>query len=221
MALQARTRVIARLAPALRRWQTWVVVFLWVAVAYVSYLLVTGLLTPAAPITSADNAMVMRGITAQGEHGRSGWKFEADSSEISEDGFTTTYRGVHNATYFRDGRPAYRLAAGVVTVDSRNQNYSATGGVHVRSTSPTLPEDLQTDSAYWQQSEQMLTCSTPTRFIYHGTTLHTTNMTVNMQTGAAQLGNTTIDYEKGPASPTPSVSAGPITTSPAPSSTNR
>lgn len=213
--------MIDRLAPALRRWQTWAVIFLWVAVAYVSYLLVTGLLTPAAPITSADNGMLMRGITAQGEHGHSGWKFEADSSEISEDGYTTTYRGVHNATYFRDGRPAYRLTAGVVTVDSRNQNYSASGGVHVRSTSPTMPEDLQTDSAYWQQAEQTLTCATPTRFIYHGTTLHTTNMTVNMETGASRLGNTTIDYEKGPASPTPSVSAGPITISPAPSSTNR
>jgi hypothetical protein len=221
MAFEARTRMIERLPPALRRWQAWVGIFLWVCVAYVSYLLVSGLLTPAAPTTATDNQMVMHGITAQGEHGHSGWKFEADSSEISADGYTTTYRGVHDATYSRDGKPAYRLTAGVVTVDSRNQNYSATGGVHVLSTSPTMPEDLLTDSAYWEQADQTLTCTTPTRFIYHGTTLHTTNMTVDMETGASQLGDTSIDYTKGPSSPTPSVSAAPITISPAPTSTNR
>jgi len=213
--------VIERVTPALRRWQTWVSIFLWVAVAYVCFLLITGLLTPAAPTTSTDNQMVMHGIAAQGQHGRNGWKFEADSSEISADGYTTTYRGVHDATYSRDGRPTYRLTAGVVTVDSRNQNYSATGGVHVRSASPTMPEDLQTDSAYWEQAEQTLTCTAPTRFIYHGTTMHTSNMTVNMETGAAQLGDTAIDYVKGSPTPSVSVSAAPITISPTPTSTNR
>ena len=213
--------MIARFAPALRRWQTWVVTFIWICVLYVAYLLVTGLLTPAAPSGTMDSQMVMRGIAAEGEHGHSGWKFKADSSEISSDGYSTTYHGVHDATFFRDGRPAYQLSAAVVTVDSRNQNYSATGGVHVRSTSETLPEDLVTDNAYWEQGDQTLICTSPTRFVYHGTTLHTSNMTVHMDTGASQLGVTTIDYEKPPGSPTPSVSAGPITPSPAPTSTSR
>ena len=230
--------MIARLAPALRRWQTWGLLVLGACVLYVSYLLVTGLLTPAEPTTAADNEMVMKGIVSQGQHDRNGWKFQADSSEISADGYTTTYRGVHDATFFRDGKPAYRLAAAVVTVDSRNQNYSATGGVHVWSTSPTLPEDLQTDSAFWEQVDQTLTCTTATRFVYHGTTLNTSNMTVNLDTGASQLGNTSIDYTKPPPSPgtlnsgapalfapaavpTPAVSAGPLTPSPAPTSTSR
>jgi len=213
--------VIARVAPALRRWQTWAVIFIWICVLYVTYLLVTGLLTPSAPTGTMDSQMVMHGIAAQGEHGRSGWKFEANSSEISSDGYTTTYHGVHNATYFRDGKPAYRLSAAVVTVDTRNQNYSATGGVHVWSTSQTLPEELETDNAFWEQADQTLICTSPTRFVYHGTTLHTSNLNVNMDTGASQLGVTTIDYEKVPGSPTPSVSAGPITPSPAPTSTSR
>jgi LPS export ABC transporter protein LptC len=199
MAIEARPRMIERMPPVMRRWQTWGWIFIGV-----------GLLTPAAPNAALDNEMVMHGIAAQGQHGHSGWKFEAASSEISPDGYTTTYHNVRNATFLRDGKPAYRLTANVVTVDSRNQNYSASGGVHVWSTTPTLPEELQTENAYWDQSSQTLTCTTATRFVYHGTVMHTTHMTVNMKTGASQLGDTSIDYTKPPASPTPSVSVAPL-----------
>ena len=207
--------MIERLGPALRRWQTWGWLLLAVGIAYLAYLLVTGLLTPAEPTTPTDTQMIMRNIAAQGQHGHNGWQFDAKSSEISPDGYTTTYHGVHDATFFRDGKPAYKLQATMVTVDSRNQNYSASGGVHVHSTSPTLPEDLQTENTYWDQADQTLTCPTPTRFVYHETIMHTTHMTVNLKTGASQLGDTSIDYAKppasqGPASPSPAVSARPI-----------
>lgn len=203
-----------QIAPALRRWQTWGWVFLVVAICYVIYLLVSGLLTPETPTTPTDNQMTMQQIVGVGQHGRSGWKFEAETSQISADGYTTTYKGVRDATFFRDGKPAYHLKADIITVDSRSQNYAANGGVHVWSTAATLPDELQTDSAYWDQSAQTLTSDTPTRFVYHGTTLHTTHMTVNMRTGASQLGDTSVDYVKPPGSPTPSVSAAPLPSAP-------
>jgi hypothetical protein len=216
VAFETRPGVIERIGPALRRWQTWS----WAAVAagalYLAYLLVSGLLTPATPSTSTDNEMMMHGIVSRGQHGHSGWKFIADASEISPDGFSTTYHGVRDATFYRDGVPTYHLTAKVVTADSRNQNYSATGGVHVWSTAKTLPDDLRTDNAYWDQAAQSLTCPTSTQFVYHGTTMRTTHMTVNMQTGASQLGDTSVDYRKPPGSPTPpvpptpSVSVAPI-----------
>ena len=202
--------MIARVVPALRRWQTWGWILVGTTAAYVVYLLVSGLLTPAAPIMAGDNQMIMRNIVAEGSHGTSGWKFVADSSEISPDGYTTTYHGVRDAAFYRDGKPAYRLQADSVVVDSRNQNYAATGGVHVWSTAKTLPDDLRTDNAYWDQASQTLSCSSATRFVYHGTTLNTTHMTVNMQTGAAQLGDTSVDFAATPGPPTPSISAAPI-----------
>jgi LPS export ABC transporter protein LptC len=214
MAFAARPGMIERLAPALRRWQTWLWIALGAVLAYLVYLLVSGLLTPAEPVTPSSSEMVMHDIVSQGQHGRNGWKFEAGSSEISPDGYTTTYHRVSKATFFRDGRPAYRLTADTVTVDTRNQNYSANGGVHVWSTMPTLPEDLQTDNAYWDQSTQMLNCPSLTRFVYHGTVMHTTRMTVNLQTGASELGDTSIDYTKPPPSPTAFVSAAPLSPSP-------
>lgn len=189
--------------------QKWGWIIIGLVAAYVLYLLIAGLLTPEAPTQPGENEMVMRGVVSEGRHGKDGWHFEAAKSEITPDGFTTTYHDVRNATFSRDGKPAYRLTAFLVTVDSRNQNYSATGGVHVWSTDATLPDDLQTDDAYWNQTSQTLTCPGPTSFLYRGTHMHTTHMTVNLQTGASQLGDTTVDYFKIP-SPTPAVSAAPI-----------
>ena len=202
--------MIERRVPLLRRWQTWIWVAGGVAAAYLVYLLVAGLLTPPAPYGPAGNNMVMHDIVSAGGHGDSGWKFEAQSSEISPDGFTTTYNKVRNATFYRKGKPAYHLQADTVTVDSRNQNYSANGSVHVWSTDKALPEDLRTDDAYWNQTAQTLTCPADTTFVYHGSNLKTTRLTVNLQSGAAQLGDTAIDYTTPPPSPTPIVSAGPL-----------
>jgi hypothetical protein len=199
----------------LRRWQTWIWIAGIASAMYLAYLLISGLLTPAAPTTATDSEMVMRGIVSRGQHGDSGWRFVADSSEISPDGYTTTYHGVRDATFLRSGKPVYRLTAGIVTVDARNENYSASGDVHVWSNSPTLPDDLQTEDAYWDQAGQTLTCPTQTRFVYHGTVMRTTHMTVDLDSGASQLGDTSIDYFKAPA---PRVSATP---SPARSSANR
>jgi len=212
MAIEARTRLMGSLYAALRRLK-WGWILLGVVIVYLVYLLIGGLLTPETPTEPGANLMIMRGIVSEGSNGQSGWHFEASQSEISPDGFTTTYHGVKNATFFRNGQPAYRLTANMVTVDSRSLNYSANGGVHVWSTDKTLPDDLQTDDAYWNQGGQMLTCPGATSFLYRGTKMHTTHMTVNLQTGASTLGDTSIDYFKIP-SPTPLISAAPLPTIP-------
>jgi LPS export ABC transporter protein LptC len=171
------------------------------AVGYVIYLLVSGLLTPPLPPAPNGNQMVMRGIESEGRHGKTYWHFAADSSEISPDGYTTTYHNVHDATYYRDGKATYKMTASVVTVDSRNQNYSASGGVHIWSVLPGRTEDFRTEDAFWNDAAQLLTCSTPTRVVYRGSAMHTSGMTVDLRTGAAQMGITSIDYLK--PSPTP------------------
>lgn len=212
--------MIARFPPALRRWQTWGWTLLALGIAYLAYLLISGLLTPEAPVAPSGDQMVMHGIESEGQNGNSAWHFIADSSEISADGYTTTYHNVHDATFNRDRRPLYRLSAATVTVDTRNQNYSANGGVHVWSTDARVPDDLRTEYAFWNQASQTLTCPTATTFLYHGTTMHTTHMTVDMRSGLSQLGDTSFEYFKPPASPTPIVSAAPLpppSASPSPS----
>jgi lipopolysaccharide export system protein LptC len=206
MAIEARARMIRTIAAASRRWQSWVWLAGLAGAGYITYLLVSGLMTPAVPTPPASNQMIMHDIRSQGQHGRGAWKFVADSSAISPDGYTTTYRKVRDATYYRDGKPAYKLTADTVTADTRTQNYSATGGVHVWTVSTAQPDDLRTDDAYCSDAAQTLTCPTPTRFVYNGTTLYTTNMTVNMRTGQTQLGETTIDYQNPSPSPGPSIS---------------
>jgi LPS export ABC transporter protein LptC len=191
-------RAVALIA---RRWQTWV----WIAVlalgGYIVYLLVTGLLTPQEPVQPSDNQMEMHGVVGQGSHGPSHWQFTADSSEISADGYTTTYHGVHQATYYRAGKPAYHLTATTITVDARNQNYTASEGVHMWSVAPHDAEDIRTTDAYWNNSAQLLTCTTPATLIYKGSELRTTGLTVNLRTGLAEFGDTSVDFIR--PSPTP------------------
>ncbi|HEY7994959.1 MAG TPA: LPS export ABC transporter periplasmic protein LptC [Candidatus Eremiobacteraceae bacterium] len=207
--------MIGPLRGVFRRPGAWGWILVGAIVAYLLYLLVAGLLTPEAPTAPGSNLITMRGIVSEGQNGKSGWHFEASRSEVSPDGFTTSYHDVRNATFYREGRPSYRLMAALVSVDSRNQNYSATGGVRVWSTDKALPDDLRTDDAYWNQASQILTCPGPTSFLYRGTTMRTTHMTVNLQSGASQLGDTTIDYFKIP-SPAPLVSAAPLPAAPLP-----
>lgn len=189
----------------LRQWQTWGWAALGAASLYVVYLLVSGLLTPAAPTQPGDSTMSMHGIVSEGRHGRTYWRFTADSSEISADGFTTTYHRVRDATYYRDGKPVYKLTAAQVLVDSRDQNYTASGGVHIWSTDGDR-RDFRTEDAYWNNAAQLLNCTTPTRVVYDGDVLHTSGLSVNLSTGAAEFGNSSLDYVK---------------PSPAPTSTNR
>jgi hypothetical protein len=161
---------------------------------------VSGLLTPPAPTQPGDSMMSMRGIVGEGRHGRTYWRFSADTSDISADGFTTTYHHVRDATYYRDGKPVYQLSAARVMVDSRDQNYTASGGVHVWSTDGDR-RDFRTEDVYWNNAAQLLSCSSPARVVFDGDVLHTTGLSVNLSTGAAVFGNSSLDYVK--PSPTP------------------
>ncbi len=176
-----------------RRPSLWIGIATAASLGTIIYFLVTALLTPDQPSSLGQPQIQMQKIVGQGEHGTQlGWKFAADSSEISTDGMLTTYHHVRRATYFLNGKPAYELTANEVTLDMRSQNYTGSGKVHVWSVRPRDLSDMKTESVAWSNPLQTLTCPASVHVKYKGYDLVTTHLQANFLTGISSLGTTSI-----------------------------
>ncbi len=165
-----------------------------VAIAAVAlYFLISALAMPEPAAPPGQPQIHMQGIVGQGERGTHvGWRFVADSSELSPDGEQTVYHHVRRAIYYLHGKPAYEMTADEVTVDLRSQNYSASGHVHVWSVRPRGVSDFRTDDVLWSNPLQLLTCPGPVKVVYRGIALSTSHLQVNLQNGTSSLGATVI-----------------------------
>jgi hypothetical protein len=175
-------------------WVGAIVVILFGAVAYY---LVTALLMPELPASITQPQIQMHQVIGQGERGTQlGWKFVADSSELSTDGAVTTYHNVRHATYYLNGKPAYELTASGVTLDMRSQSYTASGAVHVWSLRPRDLSDLRTEYLSWNNPLQMLTCPGVVRVRYKGLDVVTSHLEVNFINGTSTFGTTSIHGQR-------------------------
>jgi hypothetical protein len=171
----------------------WVGVISFVLFGAVAYFLITALLTPEQPATIAQPQIQMHQIVGQGERGTQlGWRFVADSSDLSTDGQVTTYHNVRQGIYYLKGKPAYVLTADEVTLDMRSQNYVASGAVHVRSVRPRDLSNLRTENVFWNNPLQTLTCPAQVRVHYKGIDFVTSHLQVNFVSGMSTLGTTSI-----------------------------
>jgi LPS export ABC transporter protein LptC len=159
----------------------------------VVYLLASALLSPDLPANLGQPTIKMNSIEGQGERGNQlGWKFVADSSDISTDGETTTYHHVREGIYYLKGKPAYRLTADSVTLDARSQNYTATGDVHIWSVRPQDVSEVHTQNMSWNNALQMLSCPTQVHVKYKGFDMVSSHLELNLLTGSSTLGATTV-----------------------------
>ena len=157
------------------------------------YFLASALLTPDAPSTLEQQQIKMHRVQGQGQRGdQLGWKFIADSSDISTDGMLTTYHHLRQGTYYLKGKPAYQLTADQVTLDMRTQNYTASGAVHVWSVRPRDLSDLRTDNLDWNNPLQTLNCPSTVRVKYKGFDMVTAHLQANLLSGSSSLGSTSI-----------------------------
>jgi len=171
----------------------WVGGFVIALFAIAGILLLTAFLTPDMKTTMGQPQIQMHQIVGQGERGTQlGWRFEADSSELSTDGQLTTYHGVRKGTYYLNGKPAYELTANQVTLDMRSENYTASGSVHVWSVRKSDLSDLKTETVLWNNPLQTLTCPSKVRVRYKGYNFATTRLQSNFTTGSTSLGTTSI-----------------------------
>jgi hypothetical protein len=191
MALSAR-KLVSDIGPALRRWQTWGIIAVAAFLGMLAYYFVSGMSSPELPPTTAQQLLLMKGITGQAQKGQDlTWRFSAKATNTSPDGMVTTYYQA-TATYYLHGKPAYRLTAPQVHVDLRSQNYSASNGVHVWSVTKPKEEDFKTNYVQWSQTSQALNCPESVRLTYNGSTMVTSHLSVNLRSGETQFGQTSI-----------------------------
>ncbi len=178
-------------------WRTWLgIAGALVAGTYI-YLFVSAILSPSLPPLTGANQVSMQTLNVQGQRGpKLGWAFGADSAQTSTDGGQTTYNGVHNATYYEKGKPAYRLSADSVTLDTRSQNYSATGNVHVWALTGDQPRDIRAQDVDWNQPLQTLTCPGPVTIVFKTSHFVGNDISVDFHDGSIRTGPSTVTYHK-------------------------
>ena len=193
MAFQTR-RALSAVADAFAaRPRLWVGVISFVLFGAVAYFLITAFFTPEQPATVVQPQIQMHQVVGQGERGTQlGWRFVADSSDLSTDGQITTYHNVRRAEYYLKGHPAYELTAQQVTLDMRSQNYTAAGDVHIWSVRHNDLSDLRTQNELWNNPLQTLTCPGEVRVRYKGFDFLTSSLQINFANGTSTLGSTTI-----------------------------
>ena len=178
-------------------WRFWLTAIAVLFLGGYLYLFISAILAPPLPPVVGSNSVVMRTLHVIGQHGpKLGWSFSADSSSTSLDGAYTTYKNVRDGTYYDHGKPAYHISAQQVTLDTRSQNYSATGDVHVWAVTGVQPRDIRADGLTWSQPMQTLTCPTNMTVHYAGSTYSGTNLIVNFRDGTIHTGPSAVTYNK-------------------------
>ncbi|HKW45273.1 MAG TPA: hypothetical protein VJN22_06400, partial [Candidatus Eremiobacteraceae bacterium] len=119
-----------------------------------------------------------------------------DSSETSVDGALTTYKNVRDGTYFEHGKPAYHISANQVTLDTRSQNYSASGGVHIWAVTGEQPRDIKADSLNWSQPLQTLSFPSGVTVLYESSSYSGRNLYVDFRDGSIHTGKSALNYHK-------------------------
>jgi LPS export ABC transporter protein LptC len=178
-------------------WHYWVAGAAVFVVGGYLYLFISAILAPPLPpITNADT-VIMRALRVVGEHGaKLGWSFTADSSETAVDGGFTTYHNVHDGTYFEHGKPAYHISAKQIVLDTRSQNYSATGSVHIWAVTGAQPRDIRSESMMWNQPLQTLSCPEQVTVHYTGSQFTGTDVYINFRDGSIHTGQSAMTYHK-------------------------
>jgi hypothetical protein len=178
-------------------WHYWVAGAAVFVVGGYLYLFISAILAPPLPpITNADT-VIMRALHVVGEHGaKLGWSFTADSSETAVDGGFTTYHNVHDGTYFEHGKPAYHISAKQIVLDTRSQNYSATGSVHIWAVTGAQPRDIRSESMMWNQPLQTLSCPEQVTVRYTGSKFTGTDVYINFRDGSIHTGQSAMTYHK-------------------------
>lgn len=178
-------------------WQYWIAGVSVLVVGGYLYLFISAILAPPLPPVTNANSVVMRALRVIGQHGsKLGWSFEAESSETSVDGGYTTYHNVRDGTYFEKGKPAYHISAKQVLLDTRSQNYTASGGVHIWAVTGEQPRDVRAEELTWSQSLQTLSIPSNVTVLYTGSRYTGSDVYINFRDGSIHTGQSAVTYHK-------------------------
>jgi hypothetical protein len=178
-------------------WHYWVAGAVVFFVGGYLYLFISAILAPPLPPVTNANTVIMRALHVVGEHGSNlGWTFSAASSETSVDGGFTTYHNVRDGTYFEHGKPAYHISADQIVLDTRSQNYSANGNVHIWAVTGEQPRDIRSESMQWNQPMQTLSFASRVTVLDVGSRFIGDDVYMNFRDGSIHAGESAVIYHK-------------------------
>jgi hypothetical protein len=178
-------------------WHYWLAAAGVLALGGYLYLFISAILAPPLPPVTNANTVVMRALHVVGQHGsRLGWSFSAETSETSVDGGFTTYHNVRDGTYYEKGKPAYHISANQIVLDTRSQNYSATGGVHIWAVTGEQPRAIWAEDMTWNQPLQTLSCPNKMTVLYTGSRYTGNNVFISFRDGSIHTGPSAVSYHK-------------------------
>jgi hypothetical protein len=178
-------------------WRFWLIGVGVLALGGYLYLFITAILAPGMPPIIGNNSVIMKSLRVVGQHGkRLGWSFTADSSDTSLDGAYTTYHNVRDGTYYEKGKPAYHISAKTITLDTRSQNYTASGAVHIWAVTGIQPREIKAEGLTWNQTLQTLSSTGDMTLHYEGSSYNGSDLLVNFRDGTVHTGSSKVTYSK-------------------------
>lgn len=172
-----------------RRWN-WKAIGIVVGIALAIYVIVgvyrAGLHEQQMP--SALEAMhLQNGTVINHKLALKNWTFEYDDASVSADGNVATITGVHDGTYYKNGKPYVKLDAARLTLNRSTLDFTATGRVHVQRIDQA-EESFDTDSVVWTNATKMLVLDHPAYFRTNGQTLTVLHVTLDTKTNELKIG---------------------------------
>ncbi|MBV8149997.1 MAG: hypothetical protein JO101_00100 [Candidatus Eremiobacteraeota bacterium] len=142
------------------------------------------------------NEQVLTKGVAEGRRQRyASWEFTYDSATTRADQITQEIDGIHDGVYYRDGKPVVHMRAQRVIMNSATHDFTVDGPVHFDVDDKGKVRTVDTVSAMWSQSAQLLTLpGKVTVGSEGGATLVLSGLSANLQTGQYRLGKVNGGY---------------------------
>jgi hypothetical protein len=122
------------------------------------------------------------------------WSLDYDSITIGPDGYTNTLENVKDGVYYKDGKPAAKMKAKHVVVNTISNDFVETGPVEITEIDGKHSRNFVSDEATYQGGTQTIILSHPTTVSSDGGTAKFKKAILNFKTGDITTEGMTATY---------------------------
>ncbi|MDQ6932855.1 MAG: hypothetical protein M3160_06735 [Candidatus Eremiobacteraeota bacterium] len=171
----------------------------WPAIAITASLAIAAVLVVGVVLAGREVPLAPRALPIVLQHGgafghrltsRGGkaWSFDYDRVQTSPDGSMATIDGVHGGLLYKNGKPYLKISAQHITANTVNNDYTATGQIHIEALGNGIKRSFDTDLAVWQNYNKTLTLAHPSIVRSGDAMLTFKTVTVDFNTGKVHVG---------------------------------
>jgi hypothetical protein len=116
------------------------------------------------------------------------WSLDYESITIGPDGYTNTLENIKDGRYFKNGKPAAKMKAKHIVVNTISNDFVETGPIEITEIDGKHSRNFVSDEAAYQGATQTLILSHPTTVTSDGGTAKFKKATFNFKTGDMTTG---------------------------------